>query len=91
MQSATPTGKPAARRRTYRLIALTLILLTHSLALPSGASAVNSSAAADGYQFAGKWGTKGAGDGQFDGIGGIAIDGSGTVHVVRFPCSNRLT
>jgi len=38
-------------------------------------------AVADGYQYAGKWGTRGTGDGQFDGIGGIAIDGSGNVYV----------
>jgi hypothetical protein len=54
MQSATPTRKPAARRRTYRLLALTLTPLTHAVALAAGASAVSSSAAADGYQFAGK-------------------------------------
>lgn len=38
-QSATPTGKPAARRRTHKLLALTLILLSLALALPAGASA----------------------------------------------------
>jgi len=38
-------------------------------------------AVADGYQYAGKWGTTGTGNGQFDGIGGIAIAGSGNVYV----------
>lgn len=38
-------------------------------------------AVADSYQFAGQWGTKGTGNGQFDGLGGIAVDGSGNVYV----------
>ena len=38
-------------------------------------------AVADGYQYAGKWGSRGTGNGQFDGIGGIAIAGSGNVYV----------
>ena len=38
-QSATPTGKPAARRRTSRILGLALVLLTLALALPAGASA----------------------------------------------------
>ena len=38
-QSATPTDRPIVRRRTYRFLGLTLILLTLALALPAGASA----------------------------------------------------
>ena len=41
--SATPTGKPATRRRASRLLGLALILLTLALALPAGASAFVSS------------------------------------------------
>jgi hypothetical protein len=39
LQSATPTDKPAARRRTSRLLGLALVLLSLALALPAGASA----------------------------------------------------
>ena len=39
LQSATPTGKPAARRRARRSLCLALILLTLALALPAGAFA----------------------------------------------------
>lgn len=42
---------------------------------------VPAAAVAGGYQYAGKWGSKGTGNSQFDGIGGIAIDGSGNVYV----------
>ena len=38
-QSATRTGKPAARQRTCKLLAQTLIVLTLALALPSGVQA----------------------------------------------------
>ena len=38
-KSATRTGKPAARRRTYKLLGLALILLSLALALPAVASA----------------------------------------------------
>lgn len=38
-QSATPTDRPAARRRTYGILGLTLMLLTLALALPAGAAA----------------------------------------------------
>ena len=38
-QSATATGKPAARRRATRLLCLALVLLTLALALPARASA----------------------------------------------------
>ena len=43
LQSTTPTGKPAARRCTCKLLALAPILLTLALALPAGASAFVSS------------------------------------------------
>ena len=39
LQPATPTDKPAARRRASRLLGLSLVLLTLALALPAGASA----------------------------------------------------
>ena len=38
-QSATPTGKPAARRPAYKLLGLALVLLVLALALAAGASA----------------------------------------------------
>jgi sugar lactone lactonase YvrE len=38
-------------------------------------------AAAAGFQYAGSFGSKGSGSGQFDGIGGIAIDAAGNVYV----------
>jgi hypothetical protein len=40
LQPATRTDKPAARRRTYGLLALALILFTVALALPAPARAV---------------------------------------------------
>jgi hypothetical protein len=47
-RSATPTGKPAARRRTFRLLGLALILLAFTLALPAGAFACLSTGGAIG-------------------------------------------
>ena len=38
LQSATPSGKPAGRRRAARLFTLALVLLTLALALPAGAA-----------------------------------------------------
>ena len=38
-------------------------------------------ALADGYNYAGVWGSKGSGNGQFDGIGAIAVDASGNIYV----------
>jgi len=46
LQSATPSGKPAGRRRAFRLFALALVLLTLALALPAGAAASPGAAAA---------------------------------------------
>ncbi|GAF84493.1 unnamed protein product, partial [marine sediment metagenome] len=34
-----------------------------------------------GYEFVLKWGSEGSGDGQFDGISGVAVDSSGNVYV----------
>ncbi len=45
-QSATPSGKPPARRRAARLFALALTLLALALALPAGAAASPGAAAA---------------------------------------------
>ena len=39
LQTATPTHKPAAWRRAYKLLGLALILLTFAMALPAAASA----------------------------------------------------
>jgi len=38
-------------------------------------------ALAGSYTYAGTWGSKGSGNGQFDGIGGIAADASGNFYV----------
>jgi len=72
LRSATPTGKPATRRRAYKLFGLTLILLTFALALPAGASAYRSS----GGAWAGATGnvTGTVTNASAAGLAGIAVD-----------------
>jgi hypothetical protein len=57
------------------------IMLVGLVACALAACLVPAMAVADGYQYAGRWGSGGTGNGQFDGIGGIAADGLGTVYV----------
>jgi tripartite motif-containing protein 71 len=61
-----------------RLVGIMLAVL--GLCVMSGL-VVTASAAAESYKYLTTWGSGGIGDGQFDGIGGIALDGSSYVYV----------
>ena len=57
-----------------KLVLFVVLALTTLIALPG-------LALADGYQYVTAWGSKGTGNGQFDGITAIAVDGSGNLYV----------
>jgi sugar lactone lactonase YvrE len=56
-------------------------LMTGLAAFGLAACVTVSVAVAGGYQYAGTWGSHGTADGQFDGMGGIAVDSSGNVYL----------
>jgi hypothetical protein len=80
LQPATPTGKPAARRRTSRLLGLALVLLTLALALPASASAFISSGGTGGWSAQSSGTTAGLNAVAFiDATHGWAVGGAGTI------------